>query len=155
MNADYPSLRATLKSCGPTRFTVTDSLTHRALGFVWWSAKGTSKGQSIVWHWIVEGPNGGAGKTNTQRNAVQALRDLANGQRPLDLCDRDDLDARIDDDDLPPIIVRPIVVPVVVVPVVVVQPAPSSHIQWGDQTNAVRDLTAAIAAALARHAGSK
>jgi len=72
----YPSLYAALEPStapdGKRGATVRCTATRRELGFVWWSSTATN---GVVWNWRT-GEN--FGERNTERNAVQALRDISN-----------------------------------------------------------------------------
>ena len=81
--AKYPSLYADVEPAsspdGHRGSTVRCTATRRELGFVWWSHR---PGTGVTWHYRCGTVTG---DRNTERNAVQALRDLSNGAsaRPL------------------------------------------------------------------------
>lgn len=84
MAAKYPSLYADIRPAtnGTTRgFNVTCTATLRPLGFVWWHVE---SGTVVQWHFRTDTTTG---VRTTERNAVQALRDLANGALRLPLGD--------------------------------------------------------------------
>jgi len=74
----FPSLYARLTAArigDRSGFNVKCTATLRDLGVVFW----TTSGSTVAWHYRT--PAGETGERNTKRNAVQALRDLANGAR--------------------------------------------------------------------------
>lgn len=78
MKADsFPALFAALTPettpDGDRGFRVTCTATRALLGFVWW----TCAGSVVTWHYC--SADGEVGERTTKRNAVQALRDLTNG----------------------------------------------------------------------------
>jgi hypothetical protein len=72
----FPALYAALEPAddhGRRGFTVRCTATRATLGFVWWEVL---TGTTVAWHFR---SGDTSGERTTQRNAVQALRDLANG----------------------------------------------------------------------------
>jgi len=134
----YPSLYAALEphtaEDGRRGHLVRCTATRVELGFVWWSCNGSNV---VTWHWRTLGR---VGERTTQRNAVQALRDIANNAPGLPLSD---------EDDDPP--ARP-ETPRRVFHLPSESPAPAKHIVWAEQPVDVNvpDLTARIAEALRR-----
>lgn len=144
MKIKYPSLYATTEPAtatdGMRGSVVRCTATRRALGFVWWS----EEGGRVSWNFRRTDEDALRGTRNTERNAVQALRDLSNGTTlALPLLPLLDIEDRAHTFDREPL-AR---VPSVVAPVVA--PAHAGRIVWNDAAPAF-DLSAAIAAGLKR-----
>lgn len=155
----YPSLFVSLEPStgadGSRGSLVRSSTSRAALGFVWWS---TSTGTVVTWHFrTATGGRETSGTRTTERNAVQALCDIAHGRTAFDFEDRSDAptaDApvfsparreRVERVPLTKSERAPSTAPVVVVAPVVAK----RSIVWNDSAPAF-DVTAAIAAALAK-----
>jgi hypothetical protein len=131
----FPALYAALEPAddhGRRGFTVRCTATRAALGFVWWEVV---TGTTVVWHFR---SGDTSGERTTQRNAVQALRDLANGH-PFALPDAATL----------PTPARRAPAPRASSPAPAPVPAPARRVVWDDALPAF-DVTAAIAAGLAK-----
>lgn len=129
----YPSLYAALEPDevnGRRGFTVRCTATRRAIGFIWWTVTG---GTAVTWHWRT---GDHFGERNTERNAVQALRDVSNlaGRLPF---------SGVDDTPVPSVRrSAPVTTPATPAP------APAARrIVWADEP---ADLNAAIASAFAK-----
>jgi hypothetical protein len=136
----YPALYAALEPDdvnGRRGFTVRCTATRRAIGFIWWTC---DSGTTVVWHFRT---GDHSGQRTTERNAVQALRDISNGQGAFDLPPADDAVAPTRP---APQARRVFAMPASTEPEPepVLRPAASRRIVWGEQ---LPNLTAAIAAA--------
>lgn len=92
MKAKYPSLYADLEPetlpDGTRGATVRCTASRKALGFVWWTHDGSTRSDATQWHYRIGAETG---VRNTERNAVLALRDFANGHgQRLPFGDRED-----------------------------------------------------------------
>jgi hypothetical protein len=139
----YPSLYAALEphtaEDGRRGHLVRCTATRTELGFVWWSC---NAGNVVTWHWRTLGR---VGERTTQRNAVQALRDIANNAPGLPLSDDGDEPEPQEQTARPAPPRRVFHLPSE-------SPAPAKHIVWAERPVDVNvpDLTAAIADALRR-----
>jgi hypothetical protein len=133
----YPALYAALEPDevnGRRGFTVRCTATRRALGFIWWEV---TTGTTVCWHWRT---GQFFGERTTERNAVQALRDVSNAsaQRPLPL--GDDSPAPTPARKVREAHTAPQAAPAPT------PAAPARRVVWNDEPEA--DITAALAAAL-------
>lgn len=138
----YPSLYARLEATTNADWRgsrVVCTATQRVLGYIWWSSTARN---GVIWHFR---SGNVTGERNTERNAVQSLRDLSNGHsaHPLPPVDVAPTVRR------PAHVARPTVAPVVVD--VAPTRAPVRRVLWGDASTDVPDLTAAITNAFKRH----
>jgi hypothetical protein len=138
----YPSLHARLDTFtaddGRRGSRVRCTISGADLGFIFWS----STGKTVVWNFRGPKGTGLTGKRNTERNAVQSLRDFANdGSLGLPF---EDVPTPTDTDYRGPTLdTRPRPMPTST-PRPTPQPvAPTRRIVWGTPTNAA-DLTNAI-----------
>jgi hypothetical protein len=141
----YPSLYAALTPDtvnGRRGSTVRCTASLRDIGFIWWSADGST----VTWHWRT---GEYFGERTTERNAVQALRDVANAMSGRTLPrGPDDTDtttrattSRATTRRAPADAVAPAPAPKALAP-----QAPARRVVWGDEAHQP-DLAAAIAAA--------
>jgi hypothetical protein len=142
----YPSLYAALEphtaEDGRRGHLVRCTATRVELGFVWWSCNASNV---VTWHWRTLGR---VGERTTQRNAVQALRDIANNAPGLPFSEDDDepvAPERAGGEEPPRAPRRVFHLPSE-------SPAPAKHIVWAERPVDVNvpDLTARIAEALRR-----
>jgi hypothetical protein len=139
----YPSLYAALNPAtlegGHRGSRVRCTATQRELGDIWWTAAGST----VTWHWRT---GEAFGERTTERNAVQALRDVANAR-----AGRMALPRRPVEDDTPPVerparAARPSA-PERTAPPAPSAPTPVKRIEWGTGGGTF-DVTAAMAKGL-------